>query len=307
MSRPVVLLAAHGTPRSLDEIPAFLRAIRHGRETPPALVAEVRRRYEAIGGRSPLTEITRAQAEALARRLGVPVFCGMRAWHPLLRDVVEREVAPLRPTKIVVCALAPQFSNLSVGAYIRAVREGCEAAFGREALPSIVPVRRWAQRPALAEAFAEKVREALARHFPDDPDAVALVFTAHSLPTKILETSDPYPVDFEATARNVLDRVGGAGRTHRSCYQSQGMTAEPWLGPDLPTTLRDLRDAGARAVLVVPVGFVADHVEVLYDLDIEAREVARSLGLDFARTASLNDSPRFIDALEEAVRDRLEE
>jgi ferrochelatase len=268
----------------------YLTLVRGGRPPSSELVAEMRHNYAAIGGRSPLTELTLAQGAALARELGgAPrVYVGMRNWKPFIADVL-REAARDGVGKLLAIPLAPQFSGLSTGKYRSAV-EG--------ALPPGLSVRfvdSWHDHPLLLEAFAEKVRAALAR---DSRDAV--VFTAHSLPERVIREGDPYAEHVRATAAGIAARVGIEDL--RIAYQSAGRTPEPWLGPSLEQTLEELAAARKRSVLVVPVSFVCDHTEILYDVDVAAGAVARRLGLDLARSESLNTSPLLVRALADLVR-----
>jgi ferrochelatase len=285
-----VLLLAHGTPESLDEMADYLRLVRGGREPSAELVEEMRHNYAAIGGRSPLTDITRAQAAALQRALddGTPVFVGMRNWKPFVADAL-RDAAAAGVTHLVAVPLAPQYSTLSVGKYKEAVErsrpEGTTVRF----------VDSWYDDPGLLDAFAEKLRAA---RMQDGWDEV--IFTAHSLPERVVREGDPYPKQVAATARGVAERVGLA--RYRQAYQSAGRTPEPWLGPPLEQALGELAVQGARRVLVAPIGFVCDHTEVLFDVDVEARSFARAQGLTLGRTESLNTSPAFIAALAELVR-----
>jgi ferrochelatase len=281
-----VLLLAHGTPDSLDEMPEYLTRVRGGRPPSAELLEEMRRNYAAIGGRSPLTELTRAQAAALERALGdgTRVYVGMRNWRPLIADALA-DAARERVAELVAIPMAPQFSSLSVGKYREAVErsrpEGMEVRF----------VEAWHDRPLLLEAFAERVRAALAR----GPDAV--VFTAHSLPLRVVEAGDPYADQVRATARGVAERSGVAD--YAVAWQSAGRTPEPWLGPSLEEELAAQAAAGRRRALVVPVGFVCDHTEILYDIDVQAAAFARERGIELSRSESLNDSPAFIRALAE--------
>jgi protoporphyrin/coproporphyrin ferrochelatase len=283
-----VLLLAHGTPDSLDEMPEYLVNVRGGRPPTPELIEEMRHNYAAIGGRSPLTDITRAQAAALAGALGgtVPVYVGMRNWKPYIADALrEADAAGVR--ELVVVPLAPQYSTLSVGKYQSAVES---------ALPEEMRLRfvsAWHDHPRLLDAFAEKVREAAG---PYD----VVLFTAHSLPVRVIEEGDPYAQHVKATAAGVAQRAELP--TYRVAYQSAGRTPEPWLGPAVGEALEELAAAGQRRVLVAPIGFVCDHTEILFDIDVQAQEVARRYGVRLTRTASLNTSPTFISALVDIVR-----
>jgi ferrochelatase len=289
MSRGVLLLA-HGTPDALDEMEAYLTRVRGGRAPAAELVAEMRHNYAAIGGRSPLTQITLAQAAALHQELGgaTPVFVGLRHSRPFIDEALATAVAQ-GCSDLVAIPLAPQFSALSVGKYRevveRATPNGLHVRF----------VESWHDQRALLDAFAEQARAALARASYD-----VLLFTAHSVPERLVREGDPYPAHVSVTAQGV------AGRLHagapRIAYQSAGRTPEAWLGPTLDEALEALRAEGRKSVLVVPIGFVCDHMEILYDIDIAAQATARRLDLRLARSASLNTSPLFIRALAEIVR-----
>lgn len=284
-----VLLLAHGTPDSIDEMPEYLTRVR-GRPPSPELLAEMRRNYAAIGGRSPLTDVTRAQAEALRRTLGdgTPVYVGMRNWRPFVADALA-EAARDGARELVAVPLAPQFSALSVGKYREAVEAGTPAGI------AVRFVGAWHDHPGLIEAFAERVRAALARG-PRD----AVVFTAHSLPERAMREGDPYVEQVGATAAGVAAAAGLAA--WRLAWQSAGRTPEPWLQPTLEEALEALAAERKKRVLVVPVGFVSDHTEILYDIDVQAAAFARERGIDLARTESLNTSPTFIRSLADVVR-----
>jgi ferrochelatase len=282
-----VLLMAHGTPESVDQMPEYLRLVRGGREPSAELIEEMTHNWQAIGGRSPLTDITRDQGRALHARLAadgldVPVVVGMRNWRPFIADAM-REIAGTGKRRIVGIPLAPQFSTLSVQKYIDAAQA---------ALPAGVDfscVRSFHDHPLLIEAFAEKV---LTERPAADEE---VVFTAHSLPRRVAEAGDPYPREVAATARAVADRC--AIRSYFTAYQSAGRTPEPWLGPDLSDLIRERAASGARRALVVPIGFVSDHTEILFDIDVQAAATAREAGVTLRRTQSLNTTPTFIRTL----------
>jgi protoporphyrin/coproporphyrin ferrochelatase len=291
-----LLLMAYGGPDSLDEVEPYLRDVRGGRPTAPELVAEIKRRYARIGGRSPIRELTEAQATGVQRALGerFAVYVGMRHWHPYIRDVVERIVADGH-RRVVGIVLAPHYSAMSVGAYETRL---LEAAAGRleRAL-----VRSWGQHPKFLDAVAQRLAQALERFPAASRSAVHVLFTAHSLPQRILATGDPYPDELRASAAAVAQRVR-LGAWHFA-YQSAGATPEPWLGPEAGALMTELAGKGHRAFLIVPIGFVCDHVEVLYDVDVVYRELAGQLGVQLERTASLNDDPLLVGALAEIARD----
>jgi len=288
-----VLLMAYGGPNTLAEVEPYLLDVRGGRATSPELVAEIRERYAAIGGRSPILELTEAQAAGLARSLGsaYAVRVGMRHWHPYIKEAVDA-LAAGGSRRVIGIAMAPHFSSMSVAAYERKLKD---AAAGRL---EIAMIQRWGDEPKFLEAVAAHVRTALAR-FPA-PERVEVLFTAHSLPERILAAGDPYPVELRASADAVARRLG-LGRWHFA-FQSAGATPEPWLGPDAESVIRELADQGHDAFLLVPIGFVCDHVEILYDIDVEFRGLAAALGVRLERTASLNDDPLLVAALEDLVR-----
>ena len=298
-----VLLMAYGGPARLEDVEPYLLDVRGGRPMRPAAVAEIRERYRRIGGRSPILELTRAQAAALERRLNagdgaaaVRVHVGMRHWFPYVREAVARAAAE-GARRGVAIALAPQYSAMSVGTYLRRLEEATAAE-----APGLAwrTVESWCDHPLLAEAFAGKLRRALERIPAAEREGTVVVFTAHSLPERILAEGDPYPGEVRRTIEAVLGRLPPL--RWRQAWQSQGQTGEPWIGPDAADVLRELAAEGARGVVLAPIGFLCDHVEILYDVDVMYREIARGLGLAFARTESLNDDPLLVEALAELVR-----
>ena len=291
--RVAVLLMAYGGPASLDEVEPYLLDVRGGRPVTPEFLAEITSRYARIGGRSPIRELTEAQAAAVGRRLGAgfPVYVGMRHWHPYIRDAVDR-IAADGHRRVVGIVLAPHYSAMSVGVYQKRL---LEAARGR--LETAL-VRSWADHPKFLAAVAERVTQALQR-FPA-PQAVQVLFTAHSLPERILAMADPYPEELKASAAAVAQLAGLS--EWRVAYQSAGATPEPWLGPEAGALLTELAARGHRAFLIVPFGFVCDHVEILYDVDVTYRALAARLDVQLERTASLNDDPLLVEALSGLAR-----
>lgn len=287
-----VLLTCHGTVERLDDIPAFLANIRRGRPTPPEVIDEVRRRFERIGG-SPLMRITGAQADALTARLGIPVAIAGRTWAPYPRDVLASLHAAGART-IVSLPLAPQW----VHTYHPVVRQ---AAAGLDGL-DLRCVPPWGMEPALIDAFLETIDEAVSALGSDVRSRAAIVLTAHSLPQRVIDAGDPYERMFRELCAEVARRLAPRDNAVHVAFQSQGMTTDPWIGPDLPTTFARLAADGIKDVLIAPIGFVSDHVETLYDLDIEAPELAAAAGLRLTRAAAVNTRPRFIDALEAVAR-----
>jgi ferrochelatase len=287
-----ILLMAYGTPNSEYDIEPYLADIRGGRKPTPAAVEDLKERYRKIGGRSPLLDISNAQASALERALskhGVSagVYVGMKHWHPYIREVVP-EIVDDGIHQIIALALAPHYSHISVGGYKRAL----DQALSADANLSADFVESWYDNPLFHRAVAERVRVAMDQ-LPSD---VEFLFTAHSLPERILERNDPYPSQLRSSCQAVADILK---LDHWSfAYQSAGQTAEKWLGPDILEWLQDFSQRRrATNVLVVPIGFVADHLEILYDLDVEAKEFANAHGLNLMRTESLNTTGPFISAL----------
>jgi len=301
MSRPIGLLVmAYGGPESLDDLPGYLADIRRGRPTPRAVLDEIAQNYRSIGGRSPLLEMTRRQANALAARLGRTRFAcyiGMRHWAPWIEDAVAR-MADDGVTHAVSLVLAPHYSRISVGAYQQRVAEGLDMVHGRI---DFIHVASYHDVPKVVGALAARVRAGLNLWSEEERAGVHVVFSAHSLPARILASGDPYAAQCRETARCVAARAELPSGRWSWSYQSAGRSPEPWLGPSLQEHLEALARHGVRHVLSVPVGFVADHVEVLCDIDIQARERARSLGVRLERVTMLNDDPLFIEGLAEIV------
>jgi ferrochelatase len=294
-TKTAVLLLAHGAPESVEDVDAYLERVRAGRPgagpTPPHVIQEVRQRYQEIGGSSPLLTWTRKQAVALETALATPVYFGMRNWHPFIRETMER-IAVDGIERLVAICLAPQYSKSSVGLYFRRTQEA-KVATGSQA--EIVWTKSFHAHPLLIEAFAERLQP-LAR-------GRKVLFTAHSLPEKAIENGDPYDIEAKATARAVADRLGLPDWDF--AYQSQGMTQDKWLGPTVEETLDRYRVAGITDVVLHPIGFVCDHVEILYDVDIHFRQYAADRGIRLLRPETLNDSPKFIAALAEVAREKL--
>lgn len=289
-----VLVMAYGGPNNIAEVEPYLSDVRGGRPTKPHLVEEIRARYARIGGRSPILELTRAQAAGIGRALGARfrVAVGMRHWHPYIKDAVA-ELRQAGYTRLIGVVMAPHYSGMSVGAYEKKLLEATQGSTLETAL-----VRSWWDHPAFLDAVANRVTQALQR-FPRPRD-VQVVFTAHSLPERILEDGDPYPEELKASAAAVAERLRLSDWLF--AYQSAGATGDKWLGPDVNEVMTDLARRGKNAILLVPIGFVCDHVEILYDIDVESQALARRLGVRLERTASLNDDPGLVTAVADVVR-----
>jgi protoporphyrin/coproporphyrin ferrochelatase len=299
--RRAVLLLAHGTPQSLDEIPEYLRNVTGGRPMPESVVEEIRHRYSLIGS-SPLTELTLEQGRLLSAALGLPVYVGMRNWKPYIADVV-RQMREDGITSAVTICLAPQNSRTSVGLYRRAAFAAAGDAI------EIDFIDGWAEHPLLAQAFAERLQpvwQSLCARIGSVPP---VLFTAHSVPCRTIQAQpdsspDPYPVEAKRTAANVAALLAPQGlKDWFFAFQSQGMSGASWIGPTVEDTLTALRQQGHRTVVIQPIGFLCDHVEILYDIDIGFREFAARIGLEVVRPQSLNDSPLLTATLENLARD----
>ena len=283
-----VFLLAHGTPNSVAEIPEYLSRVTGGRPLPREVVEEVSHRFAAIGG-SPLTRLTLQQGRLLQDELGVPVYVGMRNWKPYIADVVH-EMRTDEVTRAVVICLAPQNSRTSVGLYRRAVF----AAAGNALVLHFID--DWAGHPLLADAFAERLRATRDAFAAEIGSAPPVLFTAHSVPVRTVEAAtagdppDPYADHARLTASLVAERVGLAPTQWHFAFQSQGMSGGPWLGPTVEDTLTELRRQGVTNLVLQPIGFLCDHVEILYDIDILFRDFAANLGITIRRPPSLNDS-----------------
>lgn len=294
-----VLLLAYGTPDDLGDMGAYLLDIRGGRPTPDDLVEEITERYRLIGG-SPLNRHTADQAAALAGELerrgrAFPVYVGMRHWAPRIAETISR-MADDGVTEAVGIVMAPHYSSLSVGRYEACIEEARQERGSRIAVRT---VHSWWRQPALLAAFEDRVRNALARFDRSDGMRVKVVFSAHSLPARILKQGDPYDDELKENARVLAERLGDIDWMF--AYQSAGASPEPWLGPALEDVIPVLAGEGYGGVLVAPLGFVCDHVEILYDIDIEAKQIADAQGIRLERIESMNAAPAFIGAVADAV------
>jgi protoporphyrin/coproporphyrin ferrochelatase len=292
--KAAVLLLAHGTPDALDDIPEYLKNVTGGRALPESVVAEIRHRYSLIGP-SPLTRQTIEQGKLLSTKLGMAVYVGMRNWKPYVADAV-RTMRAAGVTKVAAICLAPQNSRTSVGLYKRAL-------FAETGDMRVDFTEGWADHPLLADAFAEKLRRVW------NPGTMVL-FTAHSVPSRTIQSTaearaDPYANEAKHTATMVAERIGLAQEEWRFAFQSQGQSGGEWIGPTVEDTLTALRQQDVERVIVQPIGFLCDHVEILYDIDIAFRQFAADLGMELLRPESLNDSGLLIEALADLARQGL--
>lgn len=292
-----VLVMAYGGPGRMEDVAPYLLDVRNRRPTPEAVVQEVRERYRRIGGRSPILE--RTQAQAMALQLALDPTCerfrtivGMRHWHPYIADALA-QLTSEGIGRAVGLVMAPHYSRMSIGAYYQKVADANSSV-------AIAPIESWHLLPGFLDALAERVRSALTRFPINEQGDVAVIFTAHSLPERILSWNDPYPDQLRATTEALVERL--ALRTFRFAYQSAAMTPDPWLGPDAGTVMEGLAASGVRNVLIAPIGFTCEHVEILYDVDVELQYRARTLGVHLERIAMVNDAALLMTGLANLVR-----
>jgi ferrochelatase len=299
-AKTAVLLLAHGSPEHPDQIPEFLGYVTGGRAMPPNVIEEIRHRYSLIGF-SPLACWTLFQADQLSQSLGLPVFVGMRNWKPFIGDAVK-SIAAHEFERVIGICLAPQNSRTSVGLYRQAVtRENAATAF------SLDFVDEWHDQPLLIEAFAEKLRAAWDKASAENGANLPIIFTAHSVPARTIADGDPYEAQSKETAALVARKADAAGSDWTFAFQSQGMSGGAWIGPTVEETILELKAKGHRGVFVQPVGFLCDHVEVLYDIDILFKQFAEKEGMRLWRAESLNGSTTLTEALAHLVRSRVAE
>jgi ferrochelatase len=295
-AKTAVLLLAHGSPENPDQIPEFLSYVTGGRTLPPAVVEEIRHRYSLIGF-SPLACWTRLQADQLSQSLKMPVFVGMRNWTPFIADAVK-EIASQQYERVIAICLAPQNSRTSVGLYRRAVTSGGN-------LPSALDfVEQWHDHPLLIRAFVEKLRPAWDRASAENGARLPVIFTAHSVPQRTITEGDPYERQARETAELVAREANLSADDWTFAFQSQGMSSgsvNPWIGPTVEEAIRNLKAKKHGGVFIQPIGFLCDHVEVLYDIDVAFRQFAEKEGMRLWRADSLNGSKTLTAALADIV------
>ncbi|MGI8485064.1 MAG: ferrochelatase [Thermomicrobiales bacterium] len=297
-----LMVLAYGGPDKLVDVAPYLLDVRNYRPTPDHVTEEIRERYRQIGGRSPILELTEQEAagiEAELNRLAAPgerwkVWVAMRHWKPFIKDVMaEMEAAGV--TQTVGLVMAPHYSRMSIGAYYKRV----EAA---ESPIEVVPVEDWHLMSGYLDALIERIGDALEK-FPEDVRAeVPIIFSAHSLPEKILEWDDPYPKVLQETVAALTERL--PGRSWKWAYQSAAMTPDPWLGPDAGEVIEQLNAEGNKNIVICPIGFICEHVEILFDIDVEYQQLAQKLGVHLERIEMLNAHPAMLNGLAEVVRAR---
>jgi ferrochelatase len=292
---------AMGGPDCLENVEPFLLDVRGGRPTPPELVAEIQARYRATGGKSPAVGMTMNVAKKLETRLNAAghgryrVYVGLRHWHPFIKDTLGQLLLD-DPEHIIGFCMAPQQSSMSTGAYRKKVEEAQALMNDYRA---VTYVGSWNRHPKLIAAIVNNVRQGLEQFPAAVRSDVTVLFTAHSLPERIVAMNDPYPDEVNGTVAALTGFLGGQPTAF--AYQSQGRSSERWLGPSVEATINELAVAGKRHVLIAPIGFLCDHVETLYDIDIELRQLASARGMQLERIAMLNDSAAFIETLADIV------
>jgi ferrochelatase len=297
-TKSAVLLLAHGSPDSPADIPEFMKHITGGRPVPDAVMREITHRYSLVG-KSPLTEITMRQAEALQAKVGLPVYVGMRNWKPFVADAV-RQIVSNGIDKVVAICLAPQNSSTSVGLYRKALLAELKPGM------AVQFVESWHDHPLLIQAFAERLEPVWRQASADAGAGLPVIFTAHSVPMRTIHAGDPYEKQAKETARLVAGKIAGlAPDLQHFAFQSQGMSGGPWLGPTVESAMLEMKRRGHRGVVIAPIGFVCDHVEVFYDIDIVFRQFAGEQELKMWRPESLNASPTFVAALAKLASTRL--
>jgi ferrochelatase len=297
---------AYGGPNSLAELPGYLSDIRHGRPTTPAVLEEIGNNYRQIGGKSPLLEITEQQVEAVRAQLDPEkfrVYLGMRHWAPWIEEVVG-EMLEDGISHAVALVLAPHYSKMSVAKYHQKVADGLQMYRG---YIDFKFVDSYHDAPKYIQALADRVEQGLSRWPEEERDEAHVVFSAHSLPVRIMKMGDPYDSQLRETARLVAEAAGLDEEQWSWSYQSAGRSPEPWLGPQLEEYIPELAEQGIDKIVSVPVGFVSDHVEILYDIDIQAQEVAEAHGVELERPPALNTDPGYIGTLVDLIRDRAAE
>lgn len=303
MPMDAILVMAYGSPQRPEDVEPYYTHIRRGRAPSPEQLADLQARYARVGGVTPLHRHTDAVVDRVRERLAaegtpLPVYVGMKHWHPFVKEAVQRMFADgIRHARAIV--LAPHYSKLSIGEY----RKYLDDAIAELPEPmSVDLVESWHRQPEFIEMMADLVRDGLAKFPPAERESVRVVFSAHSLPVRIRTWGDPYESELRASARVVAERVGLARWDW--AWQSAGATGEPWLGPDILDFLEELAGQGVERVLQVPIGFVSEHLEVLFDIDLEARDRAAELGMRLERSELPNARPEFIAAVRAALRDQ---
>jgi ferrochelatase len=291
-----IILMAYGSPEREEDIEPYYTHIRGGRKPTLEELENLKSRYKAIGGRSPLLRITTSTAKKLEQRLNAPVYAGMKHWHPFISEVFDDQISKDGIKELTAIALAPHYSKMSIGSYQDAARRANEKHGNTIALKFI---DSWHLNPVFIEKWKKKINQACDTKFSEiNKKEIFFLFTAHSLPERILTWKDPYKDELLETMKRIASDLKLDEKQFGFAFQSAGHTSEPWLGPDILSEIKEQSARSWKNILVAPIGFVSDHLEILFDIDIEAKELAEKLGMHLERTESFNDSDDFIDILE---------
>lgn len=297
-----LMIMAYGGPDKLEDVRPYLMDVRNYRPTSDEVVDEITERYELIGGRSPILELTQVEAAGIEQALNDlagdgerwKVWVAMRHWHPFIK-VVLAEMEQAGVERAVGLVMAPHYSRMSIGAYFKRIEEA-------ESSIEIAPVNSWNLNPGYLDALHDRLADALEKFPEDERKDVPIIFTAHSLPERILEYNDPYPDELRATVDALVERL--PGQEWHWAYQSAAMTPDPWLGPDAGEVIEQLHKEGKKNVLICPIGFICEHVEILFDIDVEFQQQAKGLGMHLERIEMLNDHPSMLAGLAQVARGR---
>lgn len=297
-----LLVMAYGGPANLDEVEPYLMDVRGFRPTSSDIIHEVRERYREIGGRSPLLEQTREQADALETALNTngqqfKAFVGMRHWHPYIKDTLS-EMQAQGIERAIGLVMAPQYSLMSIEAYYKKIEE-------TQSTVTVAPIKDWHLLPGYIDALVSRVRAALERFPVEDRSEVRVIFSAHSLPERILDWNDPYPSQLLETVDAVMEKLGD--QPHSFAFQSAAISTDPWLGPDVSVLIERYAEEGYKNIISCPIGFVCEHVEVLYDIDVVYQKLASSLGVRLERIEMVHTSTQMISGLAELIRQTAKE
>lgn len=300
-----VLLMAYGGPQSLDDLPGYLADIRSGRPTPKAVVDEISHNYQQIGGRSPILDITKRQAAGIEKLLNTDgptykIYLGMRHWSPWIEETV-RDMIDDGIMRAIALVLAPHYSGMSIARYLKKIEDGLAMYEGAIEFETVTSYHT---APKYIQALVNRVKEGIARWPEAERDSVHVILSAHSLPSRILKMDDPYQEQLFETARLIVEGAGLRPDQWSWSYQSAGRSSEPWLGPQIQNYIPELAAKGIRNIVSVPIGFVSDHVEILFDIDIQAQAAARQHGVRLERPPALNDDPLFLETIADLVRER---
>lgn len=297
--KKALILMAYGSPERTEDIEPYFTNIRGGRKPTPEEVKKLKGRYDLIGGKSPLSKITASTAEKLQEKLGenMKVYVGMKHWHPFISEIFE-DISKDGVTDLLTIALAPHYSRMSIASYQDSVNK---ANSDHGSKVKVTNVNEWYLNPVFLDKWTQRITKAFEQRIRKPKKDTFFLFTAHSLPERILTWGDPYKLQLLETMERLAGKLSLDKKQYGFSFQSAGHTSEPWLGPDILDQIKELKNFGWNSILVAPIGFVSDHLEILFDIDVEAKQLAKELGILVERTESFNDSDDFIDVLASIV------